>query len=595
MKLQRLGRFADYSVGALRRDLLAGLIVGIVAIPLGMAFAIASGVSPQYGLYTTMTAGVLISLLGGSRFQIGGPTGAFVPVLLMIVLQYGYENLLLAGMMAGVLMLLMGLFKLGALIRFIPRPVTLGFTTGIAVLIFAGQIPSFLGMEGLSKHERFLPNMKEIATHLSLVDGYSVATALASLAAILLVSRLAPKLPALLIGLAAAALTASLLPDGSVATIGSAYGAIPSELPALRMPEISLERIGQLLYPAFVIAMLGSIESLLSAVVADEMTGTKHDSNRELIGQGIANTVAPLLGGIPATGAIARTATNIKSGAVSPVSGIVHGAVVLGVLLLFAPLASRIPLAGMAPVLMVVAWRMSEYRSFAKLLRTKTGDSLVLGATFLLTVFMDLTAAVTAGLVLAIALFVRRMGGMVKVDKVLPDPLSRRGKVAPDGVTEKRDCPQIRIATVEGALFFGAAEAFGQSLREVVGQSHRVLLIRMSKVPMIDLSGEANLAALVGKFLDDGGVVLVSGIQRQPLELLERTGLAEAIGRGHFFAHTGEAIGYALTCLDRGRCVGCKQHAFRECEELSKGRTESRELRGSMPDHRLSRNQSLHV
>ncbi|XID92774.1 SulP family inorganic anion transporter [Paenibacillaceae bacterium WGS1546] len=573
MKLHRLGRFADYNLGSLGRDLLSGLIVGIVAIPLGMAFAIASGVSPQYGLYTTIIAGVLISLFGGSRFQIGGPTGAFVPVLLMIVLHYGYENLLLAGMMAGVMLLLMGLFKLGALIRFIPRPVTLGFTAGIAVIIFTGQIPGFLGMHGLDKHERFLPNMKEIATNLPLVDGYSIATALVSLTVILLVARYAPKLPALLVGLSAATLTASLLFDGYVATIGSAYGAIPSELPAFRMPEMTLERIGQLLYPAFVIAMLGSIESLLSAVVADEMTGTRHDSNRELIGQGIANVAAPLFGGIPATGAIARTATNIKSGAVSPVSGIVHGVVVLAVLLLFAPLASRIPLAGMAPVLMVVAWKMSEYRSFAKLLRTKTGDSLVLAATFLLTVFMDLTVAVTAGLVLAIALFVKRMGGMIKVDKVLPDPLVRHGKVAPGAVTEKRDCPQIRIATVEGALFFGAAESFGRALHGVVGQSHRVLLIRMGKVPMIDLTGEANLAALVREFRGAGGVVLVSGIQEQPREVLERTGLAEEIGRDRFFAHTGEALGYALDCLDKARCVGCRQFAFRECAELSEERT----------------------
>ncbi len=573
MKLRGLGRFADYNVGSLRRDLLSGLIVGIVAIPLGMAFAIASGVSPQYGLYTTIVAGVLISMLGGSRFQIGGPTGAFVPVLLMIVLQYGYENLLLAGMMAGAMLLLMGLFRLGALIRFIPRPVTLGFTAGIAVLIFTGQIPGFLGMDGLDKHERFLANMKEIATNASLIDGYSIATALVSLTAILLTVRYAPKLPALLVGLLAATLVASLLFDGGVATIGSAYGAIPSELPAFHMPEITLERIKQLLYPAFVIAMLGSIESLLSAVVADEMTGTRHDSNRELIGQGIANMAAPLFGGIPATGAIARTATNIKSGAVSPVSGIVHGVVVLAVLLLFAPLASRIPLAGMAPVLMVVAWKMSEYRNFAKLLRTKTGDSLVLVATFLLTVFTDLTVAVTAGLVLAIVLFVKRMGGLMKVDKVLPDPLARNGKVAPGAVTEKRDCPQIRIATVEGALFFGAAEPFGRALNEVVEQSHRVLLIRMGKVPMIDMTGEANLAAGVREFLGAGGVVLVSGIREQPREVLERSGLAEAIGRDRFFPHTGEAIGYALGCLDRARCVGCRQFAFRECAELSQERT----------------------
>jgi SulP family sulfate permease len=549
------------------------LIVGIIAIPLGMAFAIASGVSPQYGLYTTITAGVLISLFGGTKFQIGGPTGAFVPVLLAIVLSYGYENLLLAGLMAGVLLLLMGLFRLGALIRYIPRPVTLGFTSGIAVLIFAGQIPGFLGIEGLSKHERFLPNMREIVEHLSMADVYGIATAAISLAVILLVNRFAPRLPALLLGLAAATIAATLFFDGQVATIGSAYGAIPDGLPEFRLPEISLERMTQLLYPAVIIAMLGGIESLLSAVVADEMTGTRHNSNKELIGQGIANIVAPLFGGIPATGAIARTAANIKSGAASPVSGVVHGVVVLAVLLLFAPLASRVPLAGMAPVLMVVAWKMSEYRGFVKVLRTRTGDSLVLAATFLLTVFTDLTIAVTAGLALAAALFMRRMGGMVKVVKVLPDPDTRQGKVAPHRVTGTRDCPQIRIASIEGALFFGATKAFGAALRDVAGQAQRVLLIRMGGVPLMDMTGEANLAELVKDFRRRGGTVIVSGIQPQPRQMLALTGLTEEIGSENFHEHTGGAIEKALGCLDKSVCAGCKHFAFRECAKLS-GSTE---------------------
>jgi len=575
LRIQTSGRFAGYNGTKLRSDLMAGLIVGVIALPLGMAFAIASGVNPQYGIYTTIIAGILISLFGGSKFQIGGPTGAFVPVLLMIVMQYGYENLLLAGIMAGVLLVLMGVFKLGKVIQYIPRPVTLGFTSGIAVVIFSGQIAGFLGLQNLEKHERFLPAMGEIVRHLGIVNGYSIATASACFAAIWLVTRYAPKLPASLFGLAAATLVAAALFGDEVATIGSVYGAIPSELPGFHLPEMSWERIGQLLYPAFVIAMLGGIESLLSATVADEMTESRHDSNRELIGQGIANIASPLFGGIPATGAIARTAANIKSGAASPISGVVHGIVVLLVLLLFAPYASEIPLAAMAPVLMVVAWKMSEYKSFWRVLRTKSGDSLVLVITFLLTVLTDLTVAVGTGLLLAVLLFVKRMSD-ISVSKVLPDPADRREKVASHMVKDGHDCPQIRLVTVEGALFFGAAVQFEQEVTAAIDQGQHVLLIRMAKVPMIDMTGESNMSAVVSGFIRRGGTVLITGINRQPLEVLERTGLAEKIGRANFYAHTGEAIRRALTLLNATKCVGCEHFAFRECAALSAGRGESR-------------------
>jgi len=397
------GRFEGYNAAALRRDLISGLIVGIVAIPLGMAFAIASGVKPEYGLYTTIVAGILISLFGGSRFQIGGPTGAFIPVLLAVVLQYGYENLLTAGFMAGVLLVLMGLFRLGNLIKYIPRPVTVGFTAGIAVIIFTGQIPGLLGLEGVERHERFLANMAEIGEHLGTVNLYSLAVGAAGFAALFLTPRFLPKMPGSLIALVLTSAVSVFLFPGATATIGSAYGAIPSALPEIRFPDLSPEKIVSLLYPAFIIAMLGGVESLLSAVVADRMTGTKHDSNRELIGQGIANMAAPLFGGIPATGAIARTATNIKNNAASPLSGVFHGVVVLLVLLVFAPYASHIPLAGMAPILMMVAWNMSERKHFAEILREKSPETVVLLATFLLTVFTDLTIGVLTGLALTYA------------------------------------------------------------------------------------------------------------------------------------------------------------------------------------------------
>ncbi|OPA73578.1 sodium-independent anion transporter [Paenibacillus selenitireducens] len=564
------GRFEGYNIQSLRRDLVAGLIVGVVAIPLAMSFAIASGVKPQFGIYTTIVAGFLISLLGGSKFQIGGPTGAFVPILLGIVLQYGYENLLLAGMIAGIILILMGIFKLGVLIQFIPRPVTIGFTSGIAVIIFSGQIANFLGLQHLKSHEYFLSNMKEIGAHLSTWNLYSTLTAVICLTVILILPKVVPKIPASLVGLVVSSVAASLFFKGKIATIGSTYGSIPDTLPTLSMPHFTIDTIIQILPAAFVIAMLGGIESLLSAVVADGMTGSRHHSNRELIGQGIANVVAPLFGGIPATGAIARTATNIKNGAASPISGMVHGLVVLLVLILLAPLASTIPLSSMAPILMVVAWNMSERKAFAHVLKTKSSDSMILVITFLLTVLTNLTTAVEVGLVLAVIVFMKRMRDTLMVTKVLPDPSVKNEKVKSYMVNEGHDCPQISIYTIEGPLFFGAANMFEKSIMDTMKLHPKVLLLRMGKVPFIDSTGEANLSSIVKHFKDSGGSVLISGIQSQPRAYLQTTGLDQMIGIDHFFDHTGEAITFALGKLDYHKCYGCKHFAFRECTAISR-------------------------
>jgi SulP family sulfate permease len=569
--LKSFGRFAGYSLSSFRRDLVAGLIVGIVAIPLGMAFAIAAGVKPQYGIYTSIVAGFLISLLGGSKFQIGGPTGAFIPILFGVVVQYGYEKLLAAGMLAGAMLALMGLFRLGGLIRYIPRPVTIGFTSGIAVIIFTGQIGNFLGLEGLQRHERFLPNMRELVLHLTTLNPYSVVTAAVSLGLILLAARRFPRIPGALVGLIGSTLVASLLFRGRLPTIGSVYGAIPQAMPSLQFPHLSLEQWTSLLQPAFVIAMLGAIESLLSAVVADGMSGDKHNSNRELIGQGIANIAAPLFGGIPATGAIARTATNIRSGAASPVSGMVHALTVLAAMALFAPYASDIPLAAMAPILMTVAWNMSERKSFVRLLKARNGETLVMVATFLLTVLADLTIAVEAGLALAVLLFLRGMRQSLQIAKVLPDPAASNAKVRPHMVREGRDCPQIGIFNVDGPLFFGAADRFESAISPAISPDLKVLVLRMGKVPVIDSTGEAHLADIVRRFRSRGGVVLVTGIQPQPRAALDRSGLSALIGEQRFFDHTGDAIRCALTLLDAGRCLGCRHFAFRECAGLSGG------------------------
>ncbi|AIQ11057.1 sulfate transporter [Paenibacillus durus] len=571
------GRFQGYGMSSLRKDLVSGTIVGVIAIPLGMAFAIASGVKPEYGIYTTIVAGILISLFGGSRFQIGGPTGAFIPILFAIGAQYGYENLLIAGMMAGIMLVLMGALRLGVLIQFIPKPVTIGFTAGIAVIIFTGQIASFLGLKGIQRHEKFVDNMREIGIHISTMNPYSILTAAVCLAIVLLALRFAPRVPGSLIGLIAASIIAALFFSGKVATIGSAYGDIPSTLPSFHFPVITWERIRLLIRPAFLIAMLGAIESLLSAVVADGMSGSRHDSNRELIGQGIANIAAPLLGGIPATGAIARTAANIKSGAVSPLSGVIHSVVVFLILLLFAPYASSIPLAAMSPILMVVAWNMSERRAFLHLLKTRTGDSLVLLITFLLTVFADLTMAVEVGLVLAVILFVKRMGEAHLVSKVLPDPESV--KVGPHMVSKEHDCPQIGIYNVEGPLFFGAAYRFENTMPGAGPDQPRVVLLRMGKVPFMDTTGESNLAGLVKHLESSGGKLLISSLQPQPLELLRKTGLYERIGAARFYDHTGEAINEALRTVSREQCIGCRHSAFRECAALS-GYEEAQNLLG---------------
>ncbi|MEK3761923.1 SulP family inorganic anion transporter [Paenibacillus sp. FSL R7-0337] len=561
------GRFKGYNIASLRKDIISGTIVGVIAIPLGMAFAIASGVKPEYGIYTTIVAGILISLFGGSRFQIGGPTGAFIPILFAIAMQYGYENLLIAGMMAGVILVLMGVLRLGVLIKFIPKPVTIGFTAGIAVIIFSGQIANFLGLRDMKRHESFIDNMKEIGAHLSTINLYSILTAGVCLAVVVLGLKFAPKVPGSLIGLLCATVIAALFFSGKVTTIGSAYGDIPNTLPSFHFPVITWEKIKLLIRPAFVIALLGAIESLLSAVVADGMSGSRHDSNRELIGQGVANIAAPLFGGIPATGAIARTATNIRSGAASPLSGIIHGVVVFLILLLFAPYASSIPLAAMAPILMVVAWNMSERKEFLHLLKLKTGDSLVLAITFLLTVFADLTVAVEVGLILAVVLFVKRMGEVHRISKVLPDPSSV--KVEAHMVTESHDCPQIGIYNVEGPLFFGAAYRFDHTMPELGPDQPKLILLRMGKVPLMDTTGEANLAALVKDLQAAGGRLMISGIQSQPLELLKRTGLYDRIGASQFYDHTGEAINDALGSVNPSRCRGCTHAAFRECSALS--------------------------
>ncbi|KXI32082.1 MULTISPECIES: SulP family inorganic anion transporter [Bacillus] len=530
------GRFEGYNSSKFRRDLIAGLVVGVVAIPLGMAFAIASGVGPEYGLYTVIVAGILISLFGGSKYQIGGPTGAFVPILFGIVSQYGIENLLIAGFMAGCMLVLFGIFKLGKLMKFIPRPVIIGFTAGIAVIIFSGQIANFLGLKGVEKHESFFLNMREIVVHLGTTNSLAIITAVIGLIVILAAQKYIPKIPGALLGLLASTFLAVLFFQGQVETIGSAYGEIPRQLPTFAFPELTIEKMIYLLPPAIVIALLGGVESILSAMVADNMKGSKHDSNKELVGQGIANMAAPLFGGIPATGAIARTATNIKNGGASPISGVVHGVVVLLILMVFAPYASMIPLAAMAPILMFVAWNMSERKEFINILKVKNADSLVLVVTFLLTVIGDLIIGVTAGLILAFIAFIKKMSQTTNIHTNVAVPQMETA-VALEKQTEEKG---ISMYSIEGPLFFGTTDSLENSILDHVQTKPKTLILLMNKVNYMDTSAEAVLMNISNRLKHHNGKLMIVGLQSQPKELLHRTGLFHHIGKQHFFERTDD-------------------------------------------------------
>ncbi|KXH84108.1 SulP family inorganic anion transporter [Sporosarcina sp. HYO08] len=520
-------RFTNYTMAGFRNDLIAGITVGIVAIPLGMAFAIASGVKPEYGLYTTIIAGFLVALLGGSRFQIAGPTGAFIPILLAIVLQYGYEDLLIAGLMAGVFLVIMSFAGVSNLIHFVPMSVTIGFTAGIAVVIFTGQLGNFFGLTGVEKKEFFHENMIELANQFHTVNMLSIVTALIGLVIILILPRVAPRVPVLLVALFIPTICSILLFPGKVETIGTAFGGIPSKLPSFIFPQITFSKLVSLWQPALIIAALGAIESLLSAVVADGMkTDTKHDSKRELFGQGIANIITPLFGGIPATGAIARTATNIRAGAVSPVSGFVQSALVLLFLMVLAPYASYIPLAAMAPILMFVAWNMSARKAFSHILSLRSGDSIVLVSTFLLTIFVDLTVAVQIGILLATLSFLKKMSGKLDIseEKVSDVELKKFGA----------DSKLIKYV-VEGPIFFGTAKALEDKIPKLLSKEGNVIILDMEHLSVIDATGEAALSSLLDQAKKEDIQIIIKRLPSQKRQIFKKSGLYDKIGEENFF------------------------------------------------------------
>jgi len=505
-------------------DLAAGITVGIVALPLAIGFGIASGVSPSQGLWTAIIAGFLISAFGGSLVQIGGPTGAFVPILAGIVSSHGYGGLAIATVLAGLILVAMGALKLGNLIKFIPYPVIAGFTSGIAVIIFVGQIKEFLGLTvAMPKHTP--QQILTVLTHLG--DSQLQTTVLGLLAVAILIFW--PKkwqfIPASIVAvIVTTALVATLHLD--VQTIGTKFGGIKASLPGVSLPEISLAHIQELMAPAMTIAMLGAIESLLSAMVADGMIEARHDSNQELIGQGIANIICPLFGGISATGAIARTATNVRSGGRTPVAGMIHSITLLLIVLIAAPWAKFIPLTTLSAILFMVAYRMGEWDNFSELLHSTKSDFAVLIITFLLTVFFDLTIAVGAGLTIAGVLFVRRMEEITQIKLVTPESELETGE---DSIREKHIPPGVVVFRIEGPFFFGVAEKLDYALARTSG-APQVIILRTRHVPAIDASGLHALEITYEKFHRRNAQLILSGVQPQPMKVLYKSGFVDKIG-----------------------------------------------------------------
>jgi SulP family sulfate permease len=538
---------AGYSRGQLFQDLTAGVIVGIVALPLAIAFAIASGVKPEQGLYTAVVAGFLISALGGSRVQIGGPTGAFIVLVYGIVQQHGYEGLAVATLLAGGLLVVMGVARLGTVIQYVPYPVTVGFTSGIAVVIAISQLRDLLGLHLERVPADTVEKLGVIWGHLDTWNPHAAALGGLTVLLVVLWPRVTHRVPGSLVAI----LVTTLLVHGlslPVETVGSRFGAVPSSLPMPALPRVSWEMLRQLISPAVAIALLCAIESLLSAVVADGMIASRHRPNAELVAQGVANLVSPLFGGIPATGAIARTATNVKNGARTPVAGMAHALTLLAIMALFGRWAGLIPISSLAGILLVVAYNMSEWRMFVRLFRSPHSDVMVLLVTFLLTVLVDLTVALEAGMVLAAFLFMRRMASlshsglvtrMLSEEDVTEDPLAIARRQVPEGV---------EVFEVFGPFFFGAASKFKDALAQVDVRPE-ILILRMREVYTMDATGLRALEDLHRKTRRDGTTLLLSGVHAQPLVVMERSGLLAQIGEANAFPDIDTALAAARALL----------------------------------------------
>lgn len=521
----------NYTARQFTADLMSGIIVGIVALPLAIAFAIASGVAPEKGIYTAIIAGFIISLLGGSKVQIGGPTGAFVVIVYGIVEKYGLSGLTIATLMAGVIIMLMGFIRLGSVIKYIPHPLIVGFTSGIALIIFSSQIKDFFGLTMDSVPSNFFKKWEQYFNHLQSINIYSVVIATATVLLIFFWPGKWARVPASLVALVISVLAVNYF-QLPVETIGKRFGEIQASFPSLSIPSVNFETIETLIRPAFTIALLGGIESLLSAIVADGMIGGTHRSNMELVAQGTANIFSALFGGIPATGAIARTATNVKNGGRTPIAGIIHAITLLIIVLAIGKLVAMIPLACLAGILVIVAYNMSEWHSFVGIVKSQRGDAALLLITFFLTVAVDLTVAIEIGMILAAFQFMRRMAHVTDINL-----MSEVGEEDEQDANDKRSISNYKVPKgvdvfeIKGPFFFGAAYAFKEAMQRSNSRKPKVLILRMRNVPVLDTTGIKTIREVFHQARHAGTKFIISGLQPEPYTLFERSGLLEEIGK----------------------------------------------------------------
>ena len=536
---------SHYSMERLRQDIIAGIVVGIVALPLAIAFGIASGVSPTIGLITAIIGGFMVSFFGGCSVQIGGPTGAFIIIVYHIIAQFGLQGLAVATAMAGVILIVMGLFRLGTVIKFIPYPIVVGFTAGIALTIFSTQINDFFGMGLRDIPGEFIPKWGMFISNFDRIDPITLATALTALAIIVGAPYISKKLPGALIAIIVVTLGSYLLGQYtdwySIETIGDRFGDMPTDIPMPHGFNLNMATINMLLPSAFTIAVLGAIESLLSATVADGVTGSRTNSNTELIGQGLANLTVPFFGGIPVTGAIARTMTNITNGGRTPVAGIVHALVLLLIFMFLMPLINYVPMACLAAVLMVVAYNMSGWRTIAGIFHAPKSDIWVLGVTFLLTVIFDLTIAIEIGLLLAVVLFLRRVMENTEIR-------AYSGKLDVDEGTDSPNHEVLDVAKgvsvyeIDGPFFFGIATKFDEMMRSTLAGKPKVRIIRMRKVAFVDATALHNLEILIKSSQEEGIHIVLSGVKPNVRESLEHAGIDRMIGSDNICDHITKAV-----------------------------------------------------
>lgn len=521
------------------KDLIAGIIVAIIALPLSIALGISSGVSPEKGLITAIIAGFIISLLGGSRVQIGGPTGAFVVIVFGIIQNHGVDGLIIATFMAGIILVLFGLLRFGSLIKYIPYPITVGFTSGIAITLLSTQVKDFLGLSITKTPSEFIPKWEAYISHMNTTNLYTLAIGLLALIILIFWPKINKKIPGSLIALIVTTLVVFIF-NLPVATIGSQFGKISSNIPIPHIPNLNLNTLKALIGPAFTIALLGGIESLLSAVVSDGMIGDKHNSNAELIAQGLANIGSSLFGGIPATGAIARTAANVKNGGRTPISGIVHSITLLLIMLVFMPLAKFIPLTTLSAILIIVSYNMSEWRTFKAILKAPKSDIAILLTTFFLTVLFDLVIAIGIGMIVSMCLFIRRVATSIEVNELNESDCSYKSNIDTD-MENLKVGENVLVYDIRGHLFFGAVDTFMNTMKEINDHA-KVLVLRMRHTKTLDVTGYKQIKNIALSCKSRNMTLIISELQEQPKKVMRLMGFIDTLGEDHFATNFDEAL-----------------------------------------------------